>query len=426
MRTHSTIQKIGWQHTLFVCFCMLFMVTGTTHAMEVTPPPWFQFLDEGEHWQIQSGSVTDTQFLIIPKQKLSTGSPKRVCALFAKKSSAYNKSLNRIMSVFREKGIDAEFTVVLQPKKTESPQRVLELWKPKGNDLPFDLIISAGSGATAFVVKNYQSPQNTASKGKSDKIPVVSVCSKDPVLMDWVSDYKGGSGTNIAFTSLNISTELQLKYLQDLKENLKVIAVLYARKNKSVVLTQLEPLKKIAEQEGIAVLEVAVEDQGNAKAELTEKVPQAVKQIESIDPGTKNSLFWITGSTSVFREMETINLAAGKVPVLSVVPDNVQEGNMTSAILSIGVSFESNAHLAALYAERILTGQAAGSFDVGQVTPPDIAINFQRAAAVDLKIPFSFFESATFVYNLEGYKVREEGKNLTSMNWTDTQQPTTH
>ena len=415
MGRHSIPPEKRWQRALLLGFSLFFIVAGNVYAEDVTPP-WFQFLSEGEHWHIQSGSVTDTQFVAILKNRVSQGIPQKVCALFAKKSSAYNKALNRILSVFRAKGINAEFTVVLKPQKGESPQRILDLWETKGSKQPFDLILSMGSGSTSFVVEHYQSPQNATGDGK---IPVVSVCSKDPVLMDWIDDYKGGSGTNIAFTSLNISTELQLKYLKDLKEDLKVIAVLFARKNTSVVMTQLEPLKAVAEKEGVYILEVAVEDQGNAQAELAEKIPQAVKEIESIDPGMQNSIFWITGSTSVFREMETINKSAGKIPVLSVVPDNVQEGNLTSAILSIGVSFESNAHLAALYAERILLGKNPGGLDVGQVTPPDIAINFQRAEAVGLKIPFAFFESATFVYNLEGYKVREDGKNLANQSWTD-------
>ncbi len=57
----------------------------------------------------------------------------------------------------------------------------------------------------------------------------------------------------------------------------------------------------------------------------------------------------MTGSTSVFREIATINAHAGRAAVLSAVPDVVRGGD-DSAVLSIGISFESNAHVAAVYA----------------------------------------------------------------------------
>jgi len=86
-------------------------------------------------------------------------------------------------------------------------------------------------------------------------------------------------------------------------------------------------------------------------------VSEAVDQMRASDPALDRSLFWITGSTAVFKEIATINAHAGRVPVVSAVPEVVQEGD-DSAVLSIGISFESNANLAALYAVDILTGRA--------------------------------------------------------------------
>ena len=150
----------------------------------------------------------------------------------------------------------------------------------------------------------------------------------------------------------------------------------------------------------------------NARQELAELVPAAVRQMRESDPALKNSVFWITGSTSVFREIETINLHSDIVPVLSVVPDVVREGS-DSAVLSIGVSFESNAHIAAIYGVDILqNGTAAGSLPVGLVSPPDIAVNFLRAREIGLKVPFSFFETASIVYDRGGQIVRDKGKRV--------------
>jgi putative ABC transport system substrate-binding protein len=92
--------------------------------------------------------------------------------------------------------------------------------------------------------------------------------------------------------------------------------------------------------------------------------------------------------------------------VVSVVPEIVREGP-DSAALAIGISFESNATVAAIYGADILTGRAkVGDLKVGVVTPPDISISFHKAREVGLRIPFDFFESATFVYDYEGRAVR--------------------
>ena len=149
-----------------------------------------------------------------------------------------------------------------------------------------------------------------------------------------------------------------------------------------------------------------------AREELQELVKRAVVFMQRNDPDLQNSVFWITGSTSVFNEIATINAEAGRVPVLSVVPEVVREGD-NSATLSIGVSFESNAHLAAIYAADVLERKVeAGKLKVGLVSPPDIAINFRRARAIGFKVPFSFFESATNIFDYEGKPARVNGVML--------------
>jgi putative tryptophan/tyrosine transport system substrate-binding protein len=124
----------------------------------------------------------------------------------------------------------------------------------------------------------------------------------------------------------------------------------------------------------------------------------------------------VTGSTSVFLEIRTINENADRVPVVSVVPEIVRSGTDT-AVLAIGVSFESNAHLAAIYGADILNGKArAGDLKVGLVSPPDIAISFLKAREIGMKVPFSFFETASFVYDYDGRAVRTIASRMPSDN----------
>jgi putative ABC transport system substrate-binding protein len=325
------------------------------------------------------------------------GSHKRVFVLFPKQSPAYDIAMNKILGVFASKKIPAVFTAINFDQNPELAQAALEIARSE----QFSLIFAMGSESTALLYENF----------KGESIPVVSVCAKDPVLLGQMKDYRIGSGSNIAFTSLNVPVEVQMAYLKKLKPNLKNIAVMYDTENKSAIETQVKPLLSIAETSSINIIEVAV-NQETARENLEVEIPNALAQIARTDSINQNSIFWITGSTSVFREIATINQLANKVAVLSVVPDVVTVGD-NSAILAIGVSFESNAYLAALYGIDILQGKAQVSqLPVGVVSPPDIAINFRKAQKIKLKIPFSFFESASFVYDSEGKMVRDQGKRV--------------
>ena len=61
----------------------------------------------------------------------------------------------------------------------------------------FDLIFAMGSESTAWLYDRYH----------GGAIPVVSVCSKDPVQLGQMQNYTSGSKSNFAFTSLNVPVE---------------------------------------------------------------------------------------------------------------------------------------------------------------------------------------------------------------------------
>jgi putative ABC transport system substrate-binding protein len=62
--------------------------------------------------------------------------------------------------------------------------------------------------------------------------------------------------------------------------------------------------------------------------------------------------------------------------------------------------------LAAIYGAKILDGTKAGDLKVGLVSPPDIAISFKKTHEIGMRVPFSFFEIASFVYDYDGRPVR--------------------
>ncbi|WP_282610677.1 ABC transporter substrate binding protein [Pelagibius sp. Alg239-R121] len=388
------------QHLPRIVASCLFAVCLTLFAGQpaVSAEPayanWFRYETEQEaHWKFNEVPGDENQLVITRTD--GVGPVRKLFVLYPKPSSAYKVAISKILSVFANKGVNAEITVYNYKGDEQRGMDAIKLAEQSESEL----IFSMGSRSTAFLWDTY----------KGGAIPVISVCSKDPVLLGQAEAYDQGSGTNFAFTSLNMPVEVQMAYIVDFMPDLRNFSILVDSRNISAVETQANPMAELAREKGISVQMISVEDPANAAAELEGLVSSAVTTMRKSDPLLERSLFWITGSTAVFREIETINANSDRVPVLSVVPEVVAEGP-DSAVMSIGISFESNAHLASLYAHSVLQRTAnIGDLDVGIVSPPDIAINFLKAREIGLEIPFSFIESASFIYGYDGEAVRSTG-----------------
>ena len=383
---------------LCVVFFAMALATSAS-AATAKDKDWFAFNEYAEkHWKIIKDPA-DKRKIRLVSINAKPGPKQKVFVAYTKRSSAYKIAISKMLEVFDQKKINAEFLLYNFGKKDDVGRKAIELAEQSGSRL----IFSMGSAATAWLWKNY----------RGGKVPVVSVCSKDPVLLGQVADYEHGTGTNFAFTSLNMPINVQMAYVLELKPDLKNLGILVDAQNVSAVRTQAKPIADFARERGIQILNLSVQDGSKAPEELTKLVPKAVAKMKKNDPRLDNSLFWITGSTSIFREMKVINAHSDRVPVLSVVPEVVRAGD-DSAVLSIGVSFESNAHLAAVYGAAVLKSpKNVGKMKVGIVSPPDIAINFRKAREIGMEVPFNFFESASFVYDYEGRLVRDNGKPVT-------------
>ncbi len=412
------ITKLCSWHTRTLCaFFIAFLLTGCIggQTVQVAPPPqleapssapsptndgrffeWFSLIPPAaDNWIIEPVDANTLTLKLRDEAQLPGREPYRVAALFSKKSSAYDTAFRTMLGVLEGKRVPISFTLMHYANDEALGQEALETIRAE----EFDLVLGMGSASVAFLHTHF----------RGDSIPVVTMTAKDPVLLGQVDDYEGGSGSNIAYTSLNMPLELQMRYLLEFRPNLKNILILYATDNTSAVETQVTPLRDLASEQAIALIDVAVVDRDNAASELAVKLPQAIAQLGA-DVKDDETIILITGSTSVFDEIATISANSGGIPVLSVVPDVVQAGT-ESALLSIGVGFQSNAHLATLYAIDILQGRAeVAELQVGIVSPPDIAINFGIARENNLTIPFSFFERATTVYDGAGVLVREDGR----------------
>ncbi len=353
---------------------------------------WFHYsADLDSNW-VFAGDSADPLRVEIRRKAEQAGQRRRVLVLYPRPSSAYDIAISQMLRVFHTREYSVEFVAINFELKDPQGKGAMQFAEKN----KFDLIVAMGSESTAWLYDNY----------RNGAIPVVTICSKDPVQLGQMKDYEQGSKSNFAFTSLNVQVEVQMAYVKELRPELKNLAVLVDSKNVSAVQTQAEPIAAFARKHGIQVLSVAVANPAEAREELARIVPEAIRTMRQSDPDLTKSVFWLTGSTSVFREIKTINQHAGKVPVVSVVPEIVTDGPDT-AVLGIGISFESNAHLAAIYADQILRGVAkVGDLKVGIVSPPDIAISFLKAREIGTRVPFSFFETASFVYDYDGRPVR--------------------
>ncbi len=376
------------------------LIASSSVSTEAAPAyaSWFRHSENITGAWTFSEVVGDPDQVKIESTVSGPGNPKHVLVLYPKRSSAYDIAISKILDVFASKNMPLAFHVINFRNDDGRGAAVLDLVEEN----KFDLIFSMGSQSTAWLYQYY----------RDGETPVVTVCSKDPVKLGHIGDYDNGSGTNFAFTSLNMPTEVQLAYLTDFMPSVKNLGIVVARNNISAVRTQAKPMQEAVEAMGVNAVYLAVQDPTKAREELPGLVEGALAEMRKTDPSLDHSMFWITGSTSVFREIGTINRHAGPVPVLSAVPEVVQAGD-ESAVVSIGISFESNGYLAAVYGYDVIMGHAkAGDLKVGIVSPPDIAINFRRARAIGVEVPFSFFESANYVYDYEGNAVRLRGRDL--------------
>ena len=360
---------------------------------------WMVFSDVNKHnWSGRIESHTPSRLYVKSNAEVAGSTPKKILVIVAKKSGSYKLALNKLLEVFFQEKYAAEFEVVNIAGSETVGLALLTQAQSQG----FDLVFTMGSEAAALVHKYYT----------NGPLPVVTSINKDPVTLGQVNSYTAGSGTNIATTTLNVPIDIQLNYLFQLNPKLKHVALLYNQNHKQVVATEVKPFRKAMIAQGIRVIDVTVESRDKAREQLEKSLPEAMDLLREIDPTLNNSLVWVTSSTAIFSNLDIVSQYSKGVALVSTNPNAVKAGG-ESAVVAIGIDRRNNAHLAAIYALRILRDKEnPGDLEVGVVTPPDIALNFKVARELGLKIPFTFLEGASFVYDYHGELVRSFGQNV--------------
>ncbi len=172
--------------------------------------------------------------------RTASGPVRRVLVLYPRASSAYDTAITEILRTFSAKEINATVDVINFELNDAKGKASLSAAEQNRTELVFGM----GSESAAWLYQNYM-------KGK---LPVVTVCAKDPVQLGQMKDYESGSGNNFAFTSLNVPVDVQMSYVRDLRPDLKNIAVLVDSKNISAVQTQAEPVANYLKEKGVQVI----------------------------------------------------------------------------------------------------------------------------------------------------------------------------
>ena len=366
-------------------------------SMVVTPviaawPNWLgKDLRNEDIWQV----TADKNFVeFIPYAEYP-----KVWVLVSRKAQSYDTALSAILKVYRQELRAATFRVFLLPNEPEQLQSWLKKAEKEAN-----LIYTVGSKATVAVHQLYA----------GGHLPVVSVNAKDPVLLGLTDSYKS-SHNNFAYTSLNLPANVTLSFLSRFKPKLRQIGVLYAKTNTSAYVTQFLPLKQEAEANGISVFAIEV-DESQPESTLNAVMNKQVSLMEKQDPHFEHSLLWLTGSSSLLSRIDDIYLSSKQLPLLTVVPNAVNHSEH-SALMSVGVGFENNAHQAALYGIKILRDNIKPQdLPVGVLSPPDISISFKQADRLNTAIPFVLLEMASDIYADNGEMIRSAGMSMEKNN----------
>jgi len=359
---------------------------------------WVKLSERTVHnWALTKDTADGLRFTLTPKGANAWRAPKKqALVLFTKPLNTFDATLDKILDALVDK--QAPVSVTLANYQQDRNRLKAALAFAESNQ--FDLVAPMGSETTEDVHQVYE----------DRALPVLSLFTKDPVLQGWVADYESSSGTNLAYCSVAVPIDVQLAYLRKLKPDVRNVAVLYSDTSKSTIEAQVEPLKKIAAPNGFTVIDVAVHDDQHPQPEFAAQIPAAIRRMEATDPELQRSVFWATGTTAVINSVELISQLAGSLPVISVYPDLVQEGE-ASAVVSVGIAYENLGYLDTAYLLDILyNGKRPGDMKVGVISPPDLAISFLKARQIGLKIPFGFFENAGYVYDQQGRMVRKNGQ----------------
>jgi putative ABC transport system substrate-binding protein len=236
-------------------------------------------------------------------------------------------------------------------------------------DLRPDVIVAWGASFTLAV------------KELTDQIPIVLLVVTDPVAWKLVPNYTNPGGNITGITSF-ATVEIIPKYLELLKEIIPSLAVVAFLSSADLKPNEAQKSALLA---GAEQLNVKVDE-----FELT----QPTDILPAIDKMKKNNaealIVFGGGLTYAYREKICDLANANGLPSIHL----YREGAFAGGLLSYGANLPEEARHGAVYVNKILRGEQAGSLPVEQLSRYELVVNLKAAKALGLTVPPSLLARA--------------------------------
>jgi putative ABC transport system substrate-binding protein len=266
-------------------------------------------------------------------------------------------------------------------------QGMQELGHTEGRDFITDLVAYDADKldeAAREIVRHHvdlilaltQSDIVLAAKRATRDIPIVFVIASDPVANGIVASMSRPGGNATGLTSLNASADA--KRLELLKEAMPALrrAALLVRQGDPATSTIADAARNAAQSLGVELDIRSVERIDNLEGALTAAVKAGSEAV--IVPG---SPFFFPLQPRI-AQWGTVT----RTPVLSPWRELPEAGGL----LSYGTSVRAMFRRAAVFVDRILTGEDPATLPVEQPTTFELVVNLKSAKALGLTLPQSF------------------------------------
>jgi putative tryptophan/tyrosine transport system substrate-binding protein len=258
----------------------------------------------------------------------------------------------------------------------------VEYQSAQGNMGTAAQIVRKYVGERPNVIVTLTTPMAQAALSATKDIPVVFTVVTDPIGAKVVSrfDKPGANATGISDLA---PIGLQIRLMTDFVPDLKRLGILY-NPGLDGSRYQLEVMKKLASERGIALVESAVPNSNDAIASMR----ALVGKVDAV---------WIPNDVTVYAALEAVAKVAQdrKIPLFTGETRSVERG----AIASIGFDYTSVGQAAARQVAQILGGKKPGDIDVIVPNAFRTVVNQRAVQATGLTIPASVRSKANVVSN---------------------------
>ena len=294
----------------------------------------------------------------------SFAAEKLVAAVLTADIPRYKEAHRAFVKALAQRGYDQSNTEIL-------------LQTPNPDPISWANAVRKFEAIDADIIIAYGAPATLAAKREVADIPIVFVDVYGP-METGISKILAMTGSNLCGVSSKVPMITLIKTTQEFKQ-IKSMGVIYSSREVGSV-AQFQEIKRIAAQQGFAVVEINISSPAGLDSALSSKLAQL-------------DCLYVSECATATRGFEKIiaKANAARVPVISQMPDAAEKG----ALVSLEINPSEQGQLAAEYAAKVLKGVKPGQLPI--VTPKkiELIINLRAAKALDLHVPFQGLSAAT-------------------------------